>query len=337
MKFTLRTSPITILCVSLACATALAQVQPSPGGPVHSRFGFPISRMKAQPTAAANHQAQSPGSPDISFTFGMVDFPGQMDSAAFGVNDKGQIVGGYGTGLASGASNYGFLLKGTKFTLIDYPGAGWTEPNGMNDSGVIVGAYATASSSEGFELVGKTYTTIDYPGATFTEADGINRSGDIVGAWYCCGVDHGFLLSKGVFTSIDVPGAADTTAYGINKTGEIVGVYFTTDGDSHGFLYSGGTFTTIDYPGGYSQNYLAGINDQGVIVGGYGEFTTINGFEYQWEHAFIYDSGQFTNADVPLGPPAVTQPYQINNNGVMVGDYVDNSGTVYGYEAAVGP
>ena len=88
MKSTLRTLPITILCVSLACAGALAQVQTSPSGPVRSRIGFPMSRMKAQPTAAANHQAQSPGLPDISFTFGMVDFPGQIDTAGSAANDK---------------------------------------------------------------------------------------------------------------------------------------------------------------------------------------------------------------------------------------------------------
>ena len=339
MKLTLRTLPITILCVSLACAAALAQVQPSPSGPVHSRFGFPLSRMKAQPTGAANHQTQSPGSPDVSFTFGMIDFPGQMDSGAFGVNDKGEMTGGYGTQMVGdGVSNHGFLLKGTKFTEIDYPGAAYTEPNGMNDSGAIVGQYGVSLSDEqGFELVGKTYTTIDYPGATLTSANAINKSGEITGFWFGNGAGHGFLYSKGVFSSIDAPGATYTDAYGINDAGEIVGWYSITGSDSHGFLYSDGTFTIIDYPGGYSQNYLGGINDQGVIVGSYGDPTTVNGVTYDWEHAFIYQGGQFTNADVPFGPPAVTQPYQINNNGVMVGEYVDNSGTVYGYEATVGP
>jgi len=337
MKFTLRTFPTTILCLSLACAAALAQVRTPPSGPVHSRFGFPMSRMKAQPTAPANHQAQSPGSPDISFTFGMVDFPGQMDSGAFGVNDKGQMIGGYGTQMVGdGVTNHGFLLKGTKFTEIDYPGAAYTEPNGMNDSGIIVGQYGTSLSDEqGFELVGKTYTTIVYPGAVDTSANGINKSGEIVGYWDSGGDGHGFLLSKGVFTSIDVPGAIITGASGINQTGEIVGVYYNGDGSSHGYLLQNGTFTTIDYPGGYSQNYLGGINDQGVIVGGYGEPTTINGVSYAWEHAFIYQNGQFTKADAPFGPPAATQPFGINNSGMIVGEYVDNSGTVYGYEATV--
>jgi probable HAF family extracellular repeat protein len=338
MEFTSKVLTVTIVCVSLACAAAVAQVQSSPSGPVHSRFGFPTSRMNPQPMAAADRPAQSPGSPDTSFTFGMVDFPGQMDSAGSASNVKGEIIGGYGTDVVGDTvSNHGFLLKGTKFTEIDYPGAGWTEPNGISDSGAIVGQYGASFSGneDGFKLVGKIYTTVAYPGANNTSANGINKSGDIVGYQDSGGVAHGFLLSKGVFTSIDVPGAVFTGASGINKTGAIVGSYYNSDGSSHGFLLQNGTFTTIDYPGGNSQNYAAGINDQGVIVGGYGEPTTINGVTYSWEHGFIYENGQFTNADAPFGPPAATQPFGISNNGVIVGEYVDSSGTVYGYEAVV--
>lgn len=138
-----------------------------------------------------------------------------------------------------------------------------------------------------------------------------------------------------MFTSLDYPGAAYTAAIRINKAGVIVGLYSITGSDTHGFLYSGGTFTTIDYPGGYSQNYAWGLNDSGVIVGGYGEPTTINGVYYSWEHGFLYQGGQFTNIDVPFGPPAATQPFSINNNGVIVGEYVDNSDTIYGYEATI--
>jgi hypothetical protein len=334
MKLTLRNSPVAILCFSLACAAALAQVQPSPSGPVHSRFGHLMSRMNDRPTLAV----QSPGSPEPTLTFGMVDFPGQMDTAGSAANDKGEIVGGYGPDVVGDTvSNHGFSLKGTKFTEIDYPGAGWTEPNAINDSGAIVGQYGASFTGpeRGFELVGKTYTTIVYPGAVDTSAIGINKSGDIVGYWDSGGDGHGFLLSKGIFTSIDVPGATTTSALGINKAGEIVGLYYNSDASSHGFLLQSGTFTTIDYPGGYSQNYLWGINDQGEMVGAYGELTTINGVSYAWEHAFIHQNGQFTNADAPFGPPAATQPFGISNNGVIVGEYVDNSGTVYGYEATV--
>ena len=179
MKSTLRTSLVTFLCVSLACAAALAQVQP-PSGPVHSRFGHLLSTMNDRPTRAATHVVQSPGSPELTLTFGMVDFPGQMDTAGSAANDKGEIVGGYGPDVVGDTvSNHGFSLKGTKFTEIDYPGAGWTEPNAINDSGAIVGAYGASFTGpeQGFELVAKTYTTIAYPGSVDTSALGNQQVG----------------------------------------------------------------------------------------------------------------------------------------------------------------
>ena len=340
MRFRLKALLTAILCVSLACGAVFAQAQASQSGPLHFRFGPPMSRTNAQPTSRTNHPARSTGSSDISFTFGMIDFPGQMYSAAYGVNDSGKIVGTYGAELVGGGEGYSsFLLEGTKFTKIAYPGAVWTGTNSINDSGAIVGDYGvTLTDEQGFELAGGTYTTINYPGAQSTSLACINQSGDIAGVWEDSnGVYHGFLLSQGVFTSFDPPGATLTGPFGINKTDEIVGYYGTADGDSHGFLYSGGTFTTIDYPGSYSQNYLGGINDRGVITGGYGEPTVINGITYNWQHGFIYQNGQFTSADVPFGPPASSQPFAINNNGVVVGEYIDNSDTIYGYEAKVAP
>jgi uncharacterized membrane protein len=44
---------------------------------------------------------------------------------------------------------------------------------------------------------------------------------------------------------------------------------------SYGFTWNKGTITTIDYGNGYPNTYLAGINDSGVMVGGYGSNETI--------------------------------------------------------------
>jgi probable HAF family extracellular repeat protein len=334
MKFTAKSLVAAVLFSSLTYGTALAQIQPATV-PVNSRRGFLTSRMKAQPTGRANHQAkaQPQVSPDITLTFGMIDFPGQPATNVYGVNDKGEIVGEYGSTFSNA-----FYLKGTKFTEIAYPGAAWTQAEAINDSGVIVGDAGTSPDDEiagfGFVLEGKTFTAINYPGAVATYAFGINKHEDIVGEFdnetegsY---TETGYLLSKGAFTVIAVPGAVDTVAYSINDAGAIVGTYLASDDSTHGFLYQSGTYTTIDYPGGFSQNELSGINDSGVIVGAYGDAV-------QFQHAFIYQSGQFTNADVPFGPPALIDPGTISNNGVIVGTYVDDSGTSYGYEATIAP
>src|SRR5205814_4760928 len=65
-----------------------------------------------------------------------------------------------------------------------------------------------------------------------------------------------------------------TIARGVNNAGQVVGSYQL--GSQHGFLYSGGTngqFTTVDRPGGGSDG-LAGINDNGQLVG----FSAVGGF-----------------------------------------------------------
>ena len=275
---------------------------------------------------------QTPEAPALSLTWGIYAFPGQTDSGAASVNKAGHMVGGYGPMLQTNYTNGGFLLEGTKFTAVDYPGANWTQPLAINDSNVIVGAYGPTASSpaQGFKLVGKKYEMISYPGAVYTRPSGINKSGDIVGEAIDT-TDHGFLLSKGVFSSIAYPGATYTVAWSINNAGDIAGFYGLTESDSHGFLYRGGTYSTLDYPGGYSQNYVGDINDNGLMVGGYGNEVTVNGVEYFWEHCYIYQSGTFTSCDTPFGPPAVTEPWHLNNYGVITGTYVDNSATTYGF------
>ena len=264
----------------------------------------------------------------------MIDFPGQPASDASGINDKGEIVGGYGSAFDSA-----FLLRGTKFTQISYPGAAWTDAYAINDAGVIIGGYGTSlTDAQGFELTGKAYSAINYPGAASTYALGINKHGDVVGAWEAEPDNYpeeGFLLSKGTFTNIAYPGAIGTIAYSINAAGAIVGTYGNSDGSTHGFLFQNGTYTTIDYPGGYSQNYLAVINDNGVIVGGYGDPVTLNGAPWDWEYCFVYQNGQFTPFVAPFGPPVVTMVYGLNNKGDVVGAYADSSGTWYGYEATI--
>ena len=341
MKSTRNTWAVVAIAVLLTCGAAFAQTVPSSPRDARLSGRMPFPQLGMAPAHDSDSGAQTAEAPALSLTWGIYTFPGTVGSFTADVNKAGHAVGGYGPYVdANTPSNHGFLLKGTKFTTIDYPGAVYTQPNAISDAGAIVGVYGTSLHSadeHGFKLAGTTYTAIDYPGATEgTVAAGVNKYGDIVGAWGDASTEHGFLLSKGVFTTIDVPGAFYTIAWSINKAGEIVGWYGASLSESHGFLYSKGTFTTLDYPG-YSQNYVADINDSGLIVGGYGDIVTINGVQYEWEHCYIYQSGAFTTFDAPFGPPAATQIWHLNNYSVISGYYADNSSTVYGFEATVGP
>lgn len=217
--------------------------------------------------------------------FQTVDDPGEgVEQYANGINDSGQVAGGY---YDASGNLQGYELSGGIFTPIAYPGAIETFSSGINNSGVIVGQWGpTGSAFFGFELSGTTYTSISFPGASGTVASGINNGGEIVGYYYdVAGVGHSFVLNGATYTSFDVPGATETLATGINDAGEIVGGYCTNvqcpddQNTMQGFLLSKGVYTTISVPDSTST-IAFGINNKGVIVGSYGNCDTGGGLAH---------------------------------------------------------
>ena len=104
---------------------------------------------------------------------------------ALGLNDRGQIVGGY---VDADGRGHGFLLDDGEFTTIDHPDAA-SEPRlgtvlfGINNRRQIVGQYIdTDLRCHGLLRSRSTFTTIDDPGAvSYTGAVDINDRGQIVG------------------------------------------------------------------------------------------------------------------------------------------------------------
>ncbi len=68
------------------------------------------------------------------------DYPGAVNTAAFGINDGDSvlIVGAYD---ARDGTTHGFISDGSNFVTIDYPGAPNTELRGINVAGEIVGIF----------------------------------------------------------------------------------------------------------------------------------------------------------------------------------------------------
>jgi probable HAF family extracellular repeat protein len=171
--------------------------------------------------------------------FTRIDFPGASLTAASGINNRGQVVGGY---LDAEGRPHGFLWDKGRFTTIDGPGAVATQATDINDRGEMVGFFGddpndptAATGARGFLLSRGDFTTFDAPGVAFTQPSSINNRGQIVGSTFSDpnGTElHGFLLAKGPagpFTPIDFPGAPNTVAFGINDRGQIVGVYENPD------------------------------------------------------------------------------------------------------------
>ncbi len=268
-----------------------------------------------------------------SRTYTTIDFPGAVETGAAGINNLGQIVGGYA--LPDG-SRHGFLYSGGTFTTVDDPlDTASSEALGINNLGQIVGAFNLNSPEGGhvFEGVhayvgnGGVFTTLDYPasGVDHTTANKINNSGNIVGVYRMNGPGNGFLNVGGTFSTVNVPAALGCCTHdnGINDAGDIVGQYKTFDGAPHqGFMDLGGVFTTLDVPGA-SDTIAEDINNSREIVGAYRSLVG--------DFGFLYSGGTFSTIAFPGARR--TEAVGINDQGDIVGLYQDANRVLHGFLA----
>jgi probable HAF family extracellular repeat protein len=175
------------------------------------------------------------------------EFGGGLGTAAFGINNNGDIVGEYAD---ENKVAHGFLLRDGQYTTIDAPDAPQlpgTESMAVriNSHGDIVGSVNIAAwrESRGFLLKDGQYTTIEHPesaGYFGTVAVGLNDHGDVAGSFTgpsnSANDFHGFALVQGQYYRIDFPGAAYTETYNINNNQSIVGGYKGSDRRMHGYV-----------------------------------------------------------------------------------------------------
>jgi uncharacterized membrane protein len=215
-----------------------------------------------------------------------IDYPGAGGTGASGLNNLGQVVGGYTVPESACTPTvtciYGFLYGGTgQLSTINCPanacpGLFNSAATGINDAGWIVGVWGTNNGFDaGYYYNGAKFQSITVSGALYTDANAINGDGQIVGEWADpSGAIHGFIFYNGVIQEqIDYPvGVGSILKYtylcGINNNGQILGSYYDQSTQSFpNFLYdeSTGTFTPIlNNPAGY---LTLGLNDLTQIAG----------------------------------------------------------------------
>ena len=114
--------------------------------------------------------------------------------------------------------------------------------------------------------------------------------------------------------------------HAINNSGQVVGAFVDRAGASHGFLRSadGTSLTAIDIPGATSTA-AASINNSGWIVGSFVMAGTVTGdVSIPGAHGFrLAPDGTLTIIDA-LGAKS-TVVLQINNSGLIVGEYIDDA------------
>jgi len=94
--------------------------------------------------------------------YSIIDFPNASQTGCEGINNSGQVVGGY---VDHAGISHGFTLISAAYTTLDFPGATISSPIGINDSGQIVGWYATGNAgADGFLATPVPGTTSLAPG-----------------------------------------------------------------------------------------------------------------------------------------------------------------------------
>ena len=183
--------------------------------------------------------------------------------------------------------------------------------------------------SGGFILFGdgRFSQPLSYPGAMQTSLIGINDDRETCGFYIGSdGAPHGFLDSHGTLTSYDVVGSISTTVTGVNNSGDFAGNYQSPTGIFlEGYVSLGGNFSSIDIPGEVGT-VAGGINNPGQVVGFSLDqnFFTTHGFLRAQNGALTYP------IDYPGTDVAGTDPEAINDRGVVVGNWIDNSGIEHG-------
>jgi probable HAF family extracellular repeat protein len=231
---------------------------------------------------------------------------GGNNGSAFGVNDRGQVVG-----IAETAT-------------VD---SNCVAPQVLDFKAVVWSPWTQQIE----ELPA-------YPGDSISAAIAINDNGQAVGASGSCaptspaiGV-HALLWQNGAFTYVgSLGGTFSNVAYDINNRGQVVGVSgLSGDFTAHAFLWENGAISDLGtLPGDFFSAAFA-INNAGQVVG---QSCDENGNC----RAFLWQNGVMFDLNSLLSHPSALYLYtanDINDLGAIVGEAVDqNTGTAPAFSA----
>jgi uncharacterized membrane protein len=279
--------------------------------------------------------AVSPLLSAADYRFVKIDFPKSVSTDARGINARGDIVGSYED--ADGIS-HGFLLRKRAFTSIDVPKAAATlGARGINARGDIVGNFLDANFAQhGYLLRDGKFTQIDYPGASATFVFGINNAGDLTGSRSdASGSERGFIFKDGVFYSVRVPGSLTTQAHSAQDSGRVLVGHATMqpDGGVYGFVRNKSSrFRLIAFPGLIVPCTAARwINQRGEIVGIFAHVDNVGDCGENPSHGFVLQDSRYKRIDFPRS--ISTRALAINDDGVIVGNFIDKEDSTHGFQA----
>jgi hypothetical protein len=210
-----------------------------------------------------------------------------------------------------------------------FPGLPFTVTPAAPASLASDSAHSASAQGDISSALAPRYRTIDVPGSSDTRAFGINNLGEIVGRYdNRRGVTRGFLRrTDGSYYTFSAPGAVNGTwAQDVSDEGVIIGRYYDADLHSHGFILDHGQFRKVDFPGAI-ETTVRGIRGAERLTGNYIDSV---GFET----GFVRDRYGFHSVLYPNSDS--TDVWDTARDGLMVGDWSDIAGNIYGYSLRSG-
>lgn len=239
---------------------------------------------------------------------------GGPTSTAWGINNRGQIVGWSDT---MDGWSHAFIWSESQMHDLGTFGGTNSHALGINDHGFVVGWAGTSNNANRAFLHDTTkMVNLGTLGGNSSGANAIDSANRIVGdSVDSAGYLGGFIYTNSTMTRLPI-NTVFCIPTSISDNGQIVGEY--AGFGQHGFLYSQRGFTDLGVlPGasftGPSSAY--DINSAGDIVGKAESSTG----QY---HAFVYSGGQMVDIGTLLPPGydlASSTAYGINNFGEIVG------------------
>jgi probable HAF family extracellular repeat protein len=253
--------------------------------------------------------------PPVGYSVTDLGTLGGTESAAYGINESGQIVG---YAFNSAQKRRAFLYTNGQMRDLGTLGGPQSTAFAVNDTGQVVGVSEINGfqDSRAFWYDGTTMRNLGtLSGGTgagsYSAAYSINNSNQIVGQTSDGGQRIAFIYQNGQMQFVGTPYAFDT-ADDINDAGRIVGSEYVGDGITKSYLLNGTQVTYIETLGGRAS-YAHAVNSSDQVVGE-AEYSVNNIFK----HAFLYSNGQLRDLNAFGAPQSFA--YDINDAGQIVGN-----------------